>query len=66
MDYLTPFSKKKAAFYGNVFQVLEKETGFASAEDEDIFDEDEEEIFDVQLREALRIMVDWIEVLKSK
>ena len=34
--------------------------------DEDIFDEDEEEIFDVQLREALRIMVDWIEVLKSK
>ena len=34
--------------------------------DADLFDEDEEEIFDVQLREALRVMADWIEVLQRK
>ncbi len=34
--------------------------------DSEFFDEDEEEVFDVQLREALRIMADWIEVLQKK
>ncbi len=34
--------------------------------DTEIFDEDEEEVFDVQLREALRIMADWIEVIQQK
>lgn len=35
--------------------------------DEDLADEDEkDELFDVQLREALRIMADWIEVLPNK
>ena len=34
--------------------------------DEDtLLDEDKEEIFDVQLREALRIMADWIEILNQ-
>ncbi|MBO5254533.1 MAG: carboxy terminal-processing peptidase [Opitutales bacterium] len=32
----------------------------------DLFDDDKEEIFDVQLREALRIMADWIEILQKK
>ena len=34
--------------------------------DSEIFDENNEEIFDVQLREALRVMADWLEVLQSK
>lgn len=34
--------------------------------DEDtLLDEDKEEVFDVQLREALRIMADWIEILNQ-
>ncbi len=38
----------------------------SSLEEDELFDEDEEEIFDVQLREALRIMVDWIQILSKK
>ncbi len=35
------------------------------SDEETLLDEDKEEIFDVQLREALRIMADWIEILNQ-
>ena len=35
------------------------------SDDDTLLDEDKEEIFDVQLREALRIMADWIEILNQ-
>ena len=40
----------------------------ASADDieSELLDEDKEEVFDVQLREALRIMGDWISIFGQK
>lgn len=35
------------------------------SDEETLLDEDKEEVFDVQLREALRIMADWIEILNQ-